>query len=63
VPEPLGGAHRNSAAAIAALGGSIEKQLDALSQLSPDELRAHRRERFYAIGRTLMADNVVSLAR
>ncbi|MET0546454.1 MAG: acetyl-CoA carboxylase carboxyltransferase subunit alpha [Caulobacterales bacterium] len=62
VPEPLGGAHRNAPAAIASLGDAIEKQLDALSKLSADELKLHRRERFYAIGRTLEVQSAKALA-
>lgn len=51
IPEPLGGAHREPSAAIAKVGAAIAEALDALSPLSPDELRKQRRERFLAIGR------------
>jgi acetyl-CoA carboxylase carboxyl transferase subunit alpha len=50
VPEPLGGAHRHPAEAIAALGTALEEELDALSVLPRDALRAQRREKFLAIG-------------
>ncbi|GAA4019411.1 acetyl-CoA carboxylase carboxyltransferase subunit alpha [Sphingomonas swuensis] len=50
VPEPLGGAHRDPAAAIANLKAAIVEELDGLGKLSPDELRAARREKFLAIG-------------
>lgn len=59
IPEPLGGAHRDSKTAINSLGDAIEAQLNALSKLSPEELRIHRRERFYAIGRTLNEGAVI----
>ncbi len=51
VREPMGGAHREPAAAIAAVGASAAQALDALAGLSPTEIRAQRRERFLAIGR------------
>ena len=49
VPEPLGGAHRDPAVAIAALRDAIVEELDALAQLSPHAVRAARREKFLAI--------------
>jgi len=51
VKEPNGGAHREAAAAIATVGAAVAEELDALAELSPDETRAQRRERFLAIGR------------
>lgn len=50
VPEPVGGAHRRPAEAIAALGSAIEQELDELASLSAQELRAQRRAKFLAIG-------------
>jgi acetyl-CoA carboxylase carboxyl transferase subunit alpha len=49
VPEPLGGAHRDSAAAIANLKAALVEELDALAGRSPDDLRQARREKFLAI--------------
>ncbi|MBY8827926.1 acetyl-CoA carboxylase carboxyltransferase subunit alpha [Hephaestia mangrovi] len=51
VPEPLGGAHRDPAAAAAALGEAMHEALDALSGLDRDALRRQRRDKFLAIGR------------
>ena len=51
VPEPLGGAHRDRAGAIAALGEALDGALGALAPLSRDELRRQRREKFLAMGR------------
>ncbi|MDB5696689.1 MAG: acetyl-CoA carboxylase carboxyl transferase subunit alpha [Sphingomonas bacterium] len=51
VPEPLGGAHRDRAAAMAQLGMALGEALDALSGQSRDELRRQRREKFLAMGR------------
>ncbi|PCD04398.1 acetyl-CoA carboxylase carboxyl transferase subunit alpha [Sphingomonas spermidinifaciens] len=51
VPEPLGGAHRDSAAAILSLGDAIEAALAALDDKSPDALRKARREKFLKMGR------------
>jgi acetyl-CoA carboxylase carboxyl transferase subunit alpha len=50
VPEPLGGAHRQPAAAVATLGAAIVEELDALVPLSRDEVRRERREKFLTIG-------------
>ena len=51
IPEPAGGAHSDPEAAVKAVGDAIEQELKALEGLSPDELRKHRAERYYAIGR------------
>jgi acetyl-CoA carboxylase carboxyl transferase subunit alpha len=51
IPEPPGGAHSDPDAAIAAVGEAVEQELAALEDLSPDQLRAQRADRFYAIGR------------
>jgi acetyl-CoA carboxylase carboxyl transferase subunit alpha len=51
VPEPLGGAHRVPATAIAALGDAIERALGELQPLSAQQLRSERRAKFLKIGR------------
>jgi acetyl-CoA carboxylase carboxyl transferase subunit alpha len=51
VKEPVGGAHRAPEKAMRAAGKAIDKALQTLMALSPQELKAQRRERFYAIGR------------
>jgi len=51
IQEPIGGAHREPAAAIASVGAAIAQALDDYATMSPSELRAQRRERFLAIGR------------
>ena len=51
IPEPLGGAHADPAAAIALVGDAVEAELRALMALSPAALREQRAQRFYAIGR------------
>ncbi len=53
IDEPVGGAHADPEAAIKAVGDAVEGELRALSNLSPDELRRQRAERFYEIGRNL----------
>jgi acetyl-CoA carboxylase carboxyl transferase subunit alpha len=55
VLEPPGGAHSDPEAAIEAVGVAVEHELERLEPLSPDELRAQRAERFYAIGRVGLA--------
>ncbi len=51
VEEPAGGAHSNPEAMIEALGDVLEKELQAMSFLSPDQLVEQRAQRFYDIGR------------
>ena len=50
VPEPIGGAHRQPSEAIATLGAAIGEELDALAGLSPEALKAQRRDKYLAIG-------------
>ena len=50
VPEPLGGAHRDSATAITALGASMEAALRPLLGLEGEKIREQRREKFLAMG-------------
>ena len=54
IPEPVGGAHRDRAATIKSVGDAIEENLSSLEGLDPATLRKKRRERFLAIGRSLM---------
>jgi acetyl-CoA carboxylase carboxyl transferase subunit alpha len=51
VNEPLGGAHRDPAAAIESLGTAIEGALASLDGQPPEQLRRGRREKFLAMGR------------
>jgi acetyl-CoA carboxylase carboxyl transferase subunit alpha len=51
VAEPLGGAHRDPQAALKALGDSVERALKPLTGLSPEALKAKRREKFLAMGK------------
>jgi len=50
VPEPLGGAHRDPAAAIDSLKAALIEELDGCGTFGPDELVAQRRAKFLAIG-------------
>ncbi len=49
VPEPMGGAHRQPSAMIGALGTAVGEELDALTPLARDAVRAARREKFLAV--------------
>jgi len=51
VSEPLGGAHRDPAQAIANLGNALDTALGDMAGQSPDQLRRGRRDKFLAIGR------------
>jgi acetyl-CoA carboxylase carboxyl transferase subunit alpha len=50
VPEPVGGAHRHRAAAIASLKDALITELADLSRLSPDKLRRQRAYKFLTMG-------------
>jgi acetyl-CoA carboxylase carboxyl transferase subunit alpha len=52
IPEPVGGAHRDPAAAIAATGKALERALAEFAGMSSDTVRRLRREKFLNIGRT-----------
>jgi acetyl-CoA carboxylase carboxyl transferase subunit alpha len=51
VTEPLGGAHRDSAAAISGLGGALDSALGELEGQTADQLRRDRRAKFLNMGR------------
>jgi len=53
VPEPVGGAHRDPEAAIAALGDAIAGTLAEFDGMDRAALLADRRAKFLAIGRSL----------
>lgn len=51
VEEPIGGAHRNPAVAIAATGDAIAAALEGLGNLSPDAIREARADKFMTMGK------------
>jgi acetyl-CoA carboxylase carboxyl transferase subunit alpha len=51
IPEPVGGAHRDPAAAVTATGQAIGEALKSLQNMSGEQLREVRAEKFLAIGR------------
>jgi acetyl-CoA carboxylase carboxyl transferase subunit alpha len=53
VTEPLGGAHRDPPAAMAAVGEAIAAALEELRGLDRETVKRKRREKFLAIGRTI----------
>jgi acetyl-CoA carboxylase carboxyl transferase subunit alpha len=53
VVEPVGGAHRDPAATMAATGDAVAAAFAALKALDRDALRRQRRDKFLAIGRNL----------
>src|SRR3954451_25438639 len=50
IQEPLGGAHRGRATTIRAVGDAIERQLRRLINMTPEELRRGRRDKFLRMG-------------
>jgi acetyl-CoA carboxylase carboxyl transferase subunit alpha len=53
VPEPTGGAHRDPQAAVAATGKAIHDALTSLQNMSRDQLREARAEKFLEMGRKI----------
>jgi acetyl-CoA carboxylase carboxyl transferase subunit alpha len=53
IAEPVGGAHRDPAAAIAATGEAVAQALSELKGFDRETLRRQRRDKFLAIGRGL----------
>ncbi|MCJ8520248.1 acetyl-CoA carboxylase carboxyl transferase subunit alpha [Pseudorhizobium tarimense] len=53
IAEPTGGAHRDPQAVISATGDVIGAALDELGQMSGEEVRDARRQKFLQIGRNL----------
>ncbi|MBV9558724.1 MAG: acetyl-CoA carboxylase carboxyl transferase subunit alpha, partial [Pseudolabrys sp.] len=53
VPEPVGGAHRDPAAAVAAAGEAIAQAFGSLKSLDRAAIKRQRRDKFLAMGRTL----------
>jgi acetyl-CoA carboxylase carboxyl transferase subunit alpha len=55
IAEPLGGAHRDAAAAVAAVGEAVAAALQPLLGLDGATLKARRREKFIEMGREVLA--------
>lgn len=53
IPEPMGGAHRDTKATIEATGAAIANALLEFDGKSTDEIRTQRHDRFLEIGRSL----------
>lgn len=53
IPEPVGGAHRDPAKTISAIGDALAKALSEFSGKSAAEIRKQRHDRFLEIGRSL----------
>jgi acetyl-CoA carboxylase carboxyl transferase subunit alpha len=51
IPEPLGGAHRNKAAAIALVSEQIAKSLQQLTPWDSEKLIKRRRQKYLSMGR------------
>lgn len=50
IAEPMGGAHRASENTIASVGETIQSMLDELSDMTPKQLVASRRDKFLSMG-------------
>lgn len=56
IAEPLGGAHRNHKRAAILLKKALRSNLDELSAMFPEQLAAHRQEKFRGMGDFLTTD-------
>jgi acetyl-CoA carboxylase carboxyl transferase subunit alpha len=50
IPEPMGGAHRDTAATVTRVLESVDRALETLSAVAPDDLRDARYRKFRRIG-------------
>jgi len=50
VPEPVGGAHRDPEAIYEAVGEMLERHLKSYDDMSPEDIRRQRQDKFLAIG-------------
>jgi len=55
IPEPVGGAHRDPQAAVAAVGEAVAAALAQLAGLDGEVLRTRRAEKFLEMGREALA--------
>mgnify|MGYP001176952135 CR=1 FL=1 len=53
IPEPVGGAHRDTALAIERTGAAVSAALAEFDDMSPEDIRRHRHEKFMQIGRSI----------
>jgi len=53
ISEPIGGAHRNSEKTIERTGNIIADRLQKLEELTPEQIRQHRQDKFLNIGKSL----------
>lgn len=53
IPEPMGGAHRNSAQVLADVGQALGRSLKELMKMSGSDLKKHRQQKFLSMGRSL----------
>jgi acetyl-CoA carboxylase carboxyl transferase subunit alpha len=59
IPEPLGGAHRDSAKSAANLKAALLRHLRELIAMSPEQLLDDRYAKFRAMGQFQIAEGVV----
>jgi acetyl-CoA carboxylase carboxyl transferase subunit alpha len=55
VPEPMGGAHRDKAATVTALGEALDRTLAGLVNGSNIDFRQDRREKYLEMGKRGLA--------
>lgn len=53
IAEPKGGAHRNHSLALTYMADAIEEQLNFFTNMAPEQIKADRRARYLAIGRSM----------
>ena len=63
VPEPIGGAHTNHAAAAAYLKKDLLSALNKLTKMSPDALSENRYKKFRKLGEFKLQNKIISSKR
>src|SRR5262249_54731421 len=60
IREPKGGAHRDAKTAIKAVGEAVTAALKSLAQMDRAAVRAHRQDKFLAVGRLAAETSVTN---
>ena len=66
IPEPVGGAHRNTDKILVSLKESISKNLSFFEQMSSNQILEHRKNKFLSIGRDkgfIIGESKISLVK
>jgi acetyl-CoA carboxylase carboxyl transferase subunit alpha len=63
IPEPLGGAHWHPTQAIASIGSAIEKHLNELLKMTPEQCKQDRLKKIFNLGPTISKPDISPFRR